>query len=443
MCGGDLTHNFWPERGKVLRQGPSLPGRTSQAEHARSWMQLHTRVVRQAAPVAHPAAKRGEERHLDRTGLAELRYTAPMPGRATTSFALLVGVLACNGPAADTGFASSQPGSTSAPPDTSSGTSAASSSTASDSTASSEDSGAGSTEPLRDLGGEPDFGPDKPLGCRGKIDFLFLISRFGNMHTEQKQLLASFPGFIDTIETMFPEFDTHIMIANPDGTWPGWGCEMYLCENDAPYCGENGKDYVCGPASYELATECDEVLGAGLLFNAGPFATNTPCALAGGHRYITRDEPDLLAAFECIATVGTYGPEPPIGDALIAALSPYLSVGECNKGFLRDNALLFLTIITDSEDDKSKTTPADWYEALVKAKHGDPDAVVTLLVRPQYAPEETPDCTIDGDGKSKLRDLITMLPFHVEGDTCAPSYAPYFADAAKLVGEACASFVPQ
>jgi hypothetical protein len=232
-----------------------------------------------------------------------------MPGRATISLALLVGILACNGPAADTGFASSQPGPTSAPPDTSSGTSAASNADAG-STTGSGDSGAGGTEPLRDLGGEPDFGPDKPLGCKGKIDFLFLISRFGNMQTEQQQLLASFPGFIDTIETMFPEFDTHIMVANPDGTWPGWGCEQYLCKNDAPYCGENGKDYVCGPASYELATDCDEVLGAGLLFNAGPFATNTPCSLAGGHRYITRDEPDPLAAFECIATVGTYGPDP-------------------------------------------------------------------------------------------------------------------------------------
>ncbi len=375
--------------------------------------------------------------------LGRLRYTEPVPCRAATSLALLAGALACNGPAADTGFASSQAGLTSVPGGSSTSAAESSSSDGGDATASSEGSGAGTTEPLRDLGGEPDFGPDKPLGCEGKIDFLFLISRFGNMQTEQKQLLASFPDFIDTIETMFPEFDTHIMVANPDGTWPGWGCEKYLCENDAPYCGENGKDYVCGPASYELATDCDEVLGAGLLYNAGPYATNTPCSLAGGHRYITRDEPDLLAAFECIATVGTYGPEPPTGDALIAALSPYLSVGECNKGFLRDDALLFITFISDSEDDKSKTTPADWYKAIVKAKHGDPGAVVTLLVTPQYAPEAKPGCTSADDHKNKLRDLITMLPYHVEGDTCAPSYAPFFTDAAKLVGEACAAFVPQ
>ncbi len=366
-----------------------------------------------------------------------------MQARAATSLALLAGALACNGPAADSGFASSQPGPTSAPAGSSTGTSEASSS-GGGSTASAEGSGAGSTEPPRDLGDLPDFGPDKPLGCKGKIDFLFLISRAGQMQNAQQQLLASFPGFIETIETMFPEFDTHIMVANPEGTWPGWGCEKYLCKNEAPYCGENGKDYVCGSTSYELVTTCDEVLGAGLLFNAGPFATNTPCALAGGRRYIvTRDEPDPLAAFECIARVGTYGYAPPTGDALIAALSPYLSVGECNKGFLRDDALLFITFIIDTEDEKSKTYVSDWYKAIVKAKHGDPGAVVTLLITGQYSPVEIPGCVVAFDHENKLRDLITMFPYHVEGDVCASSYAPYFTETAKLVDEACASFAPQ
>jgi len=368
-----------------------------------------------------------------------------MSSRAATSLILLTGALACNGPAADTGFASSQPGPTSTPAGSSTGPRDASgTSTNTSATTSAEDSGASTTEPLRDLGGSPDFGPDKPLGCKGKIDFLFLISRAGQMVTEQQQFLASFPGFIDTIETMFPEFDTHIMVANPDGTWPGWACEQDCKFNACSNEGE-GEDYVCGPASYDQVTDCDEVLGAGLLFNVGPFATNSPCTLAGGHRYITRDEPDTLAAFECIAAVGTYGPEAAIGDALIAALSPYLSVGACNKGFLRDDALLFITFITDTEDEKSKTYVSDWYKAIVKAKHGDPGAVVTLLMFPPVMLDPPPGCTYDDfpNAKRKLRELINMFPYHLEGSTCAPNYAPYFADAAKLVGEACASFVPQ
>jgi hypothetical protein len=357
-----------------------------------------------------------------------------------TTLALLAGALACNGPAADGGFASSSPGPASAAA-TSTGPSAASSSGV-DSTSTSTSGDSTAAEPLRDLG-SPDFGPDKPAGCKGKIDFLFLISRLSQMDDEQQRLVSSFPGFIDTIETMFPDFDVHIMVANPDGTWPGWACEKYACTQDAFYCGEHGEGYTCGPASTAFATECDATLGAGITFNAGPYAANKPCTLAGGRRYITNEEPDILSAFECIATVGTLGLPPPTGDALIAALSPYFAVGECNKGFLRDDALLFLTFISDLEDDYSKTYVSDWYKAVVKAKHGDPDAVVNLLVTAFYSPVQIDGCTTSNNHENKLRDLVTMFPYNVVGDLCAPSYAPYFEAAAKLVDEACASFVPQ
>lgn len=45
----------------------------------------------------------------------------------------------------------------------------------------------------------PDFGDDSAVGCKGKIDFLFVISRQANMTLRQKQLTAAFPQFIDTI----------------------------------------------------------------------------------------------------------------------------------------------------------------------------------------------------------------------------------------------------
>ena len=35
-----------------------------------------------------------------------------------------------------------------------------------------------------------------------------------------------------------------------------------------------------------------------------------------------------------------------------------------------------------------------------------------------------------------------MFPHYLEGDTCAPSYAPFFDVAADLIGEACGSFIP-
>jgi hypothetical protein len=82
-----------------------------------------------------------------------------------------------------------------------------------------------STGILRDVGSPNDFGPTQPEGCKGKVDLLFLISSFGTMKTEQTQLLASFPGFVATIQEKLGDFDVHIMVANPIGKWPGWPCE--------------------------------------------------------------------------------------------------------------------------------------------------------------------------------------------------------------------------
>jgi len=297
-----------------------------------------------------------------------------------------------------------------------------------------------------DMGLIPDLGPGQPLGCQGKIDFVFLISRLHTMKTEQAQLLASLPGFIATIEATFPDFDMHVMVANPDGVWPGWACEVpELCGTEPYTCDPWAPGYECGPDTWDLIKPCDETLGAGILFNVGLDATNHPCVLAEGRRYIAiPGEPDPKAAFACIAPVGNGGSDPTLGAALVAAVSPELNAEDgCNAGFLRPDALLVVTMITDVEDDQSPGKPDAWYKAVVAAK-GDPGAVVMLAIQPQaLVGEEKPGCTYDGDGELRLRDLINMFPFHAEGNTCAASYVPFFQDAVGRVAEACSSFIPQ
>jgi hypothetical protein len=224
-----------------------------------------------------------------------------------------------------------------------------------------------------DMGVMPDFQPPPP-GCKGKIDFLFLIARTGSMKTEQDKLLPSLPGFIATIEATFPTFDTHIMVANPDGNWPGWICEVpELCGTEPHTCDPFAPGYKCGPETWDLIKPCDETLGAGILFNVGPDSANTPCELAEGRRYmVVPGEPEPATAFDCIARVGNGGGPPPMGEALVAAISTALNADDgCNAGFLRPDALLVVTMITDKDDYVSKTSPADWYEAVVTAK-GDP-----------------------------------------------------------------------
>ena len=360
---------------------------------------------------------------------------------------LLAGlVLAACGDAAPSGL-STGPGVTSVPASTSgssTGTDTTSTGPADDSAGS---SGSSTTGTLRDVGSSMDFGPVQPPGCKGKVDVLFVISRLHTMVTEQEQLLASFPGFIDTIEQTLEGFDVHIMTANPDGIWPG----KYVCEGGDggcsdfwPTCGPYAEDYDCKTYK-DLVTECDEVLGAGLTFNTGGYAANKVCDLHGGNRYIVGDEPDMAGAFECIAKVGTSGADPPLGDAMIAALSSKLNGPKgCNEGFLREDALLVVVLIMDNEDGKSKSYAKTQYEAIVAAK-GNPSAVVMLAVVPQPLKEgqpKVPGCTYDVPPLD-FGDLLSKFPYHEFGDTCAPSYAPFFDKAAAKIGEACGSFIPQ
>jgi hypothetical protein len=87
--------------------------------------------------------------------------------------------------------------------------------------------GAASSTGNFDVGAQPDFVPP-PVGCKGKIDFLFLVSRAGLMEVRQAQLAAAFPQFIDTIESKFADFDYHIMVVDGDGGPASWWGKLLL-----------------------------------------------------------------------------------------------------------------------------------------------------------------------------------------------------------------------
>jgi len=349
-------------------------------------------------------------------------------------------VAACGEPSPP-GF-STGPGITTVPMSTStSSTSGDTSSTGpADDSAGMDSAGESTTGLLRDVGATVDFGSAQPPGCKGKVDLLFLISRFVKYETEQASLLASFPGFVDTIQEKLADFDVHIMAANPEGYWPGWSCETQ-CAEDPQSCAEYG--YKCNDLAFDV-TSCDETLGAGLVFNAGAGAANRHCALYGGNRYIIQGEPEMDDALECIAKVGWSGSNA-IGDAVIAAVKPAINAdGGCNAGFLREDALLVIVMIAADGDGKSKSSPSEQYDAVVAAKGGDPDAIVVLHVtgREDTGEPHEPGCTYQPDHIIKLRQLGMMFPFYLEGDTCAPNYAPFFDAATDLIGEACGSFIP-
>ncbi|MDC0723205.1 hypothetical protein [Nannocystis bainbridge] len=358
------------------------------------------------------------------------------------ALATLAALAACNnGEGPGPGFGSSI---TTAPQGTSSSGDASTSTSTSTSTSSAEDSAAASNSSassagsgIPDGGTPPDGGDKPPAGCMGKVDLVFSISSRWTMKGAQDWLKASFPGFVDTLETEFAGFDYHILTPRQYG--PPWGIPG--CEDCVDTCPSGPEDYPCGA----VLEPCDTVQGAGITFSAGWDASNKRCDLSGGHRYIGAGQADLDDAFACVASVGTSGGGL-VAEAAVSALEDEINApAGCNAGFLRDDALLVVVAIDDTWDEKSEGTAKDWADALVEAKGGDADAVVLLVITNDI---DDPDglCGYEGvpPGYHKLRTWTELLPHSVFGSICNDQgYAEYFAAAAAKIKAQCDVFVPQ
>lgn len=287
--------------------------------------------------------------------------------------------------------------------------------------------GTGDTTLLYDVGPDTDTdtGSDtKPAGCEGKIDLLFVLSRDGSMKSSQEKLLAAFPGFIATIQAKFADFDYHIMVVDGDTEWG-----LITCDNDCEMKGSCGvvPDYPCD--LLHLVTDCDRTIGAGNVFAAGGSASNKPCQIAGGRRYLTNEQPNLAETFSCVAKLGTSGYDL-MGQALSAAMKPEMNApGGCNAGFLRDDALLMVTFLGGYDYD-SKGNPDLWADRVLSAKGGDPGAVVMLSIL-------NPDCP----APDRICELVKKFPYHMVADGNL-DFVDAFEAATDLVAEACAEFIP-
>jgi hypothetical protein len=315
-----------------------------------------------------------------------------------------------------------------------------------DSTA--QSSGSQSAERLDVAGGGAEGAGDERHGCQ-KVDFLFVIDNSGSMKDEQDALIAAFPEFMATIRDVVT-IDYHVLVTDTDHATDGeWACqaENYDLQDDCvDWCATKcpaGCDCAChgvqcGPWG------CERELGGGIVSNDGHW-----CGIEGGKRHMDAAQPALAETFACLAEVGTYGNghELPMGAAL-AALTTQSEPGHCNEGFLRDDAILVVTVITDEEDfGKTPGNPDEWARVMVEAKGGDPDAIVALaLVGDNDQPN--PSCLPYNDGMGasgapRIRAWAQEFTHGLWGSVCAPSYAAFFADAVGQIDTACTHFVPE
>ena len=293
-----------------------------------------------------------------------------------------------------------------------------------DSVGSSSSGGAGQ---LHDVGGMPDVGSLAPPGCKGKIDFLFVVSRAPTMQTIQQRIVDAFVDFHATIQAKFDDFDYHIMVVDGDAEWGDWACNETCTPEGCPF-----PDFPC--QLLDDLTACDNAMGAGTIMNGGEYASNKLCGVVGGRRYLTPGQPNLAETFACVAQVGTNGYQA-LGAAVTAAVGPELNgPGGCNQGFLRDDALLMITFVMGGIDPYSSGTSEEWAQQILAAKHGDPRSVVMFGM---FAP----DCV--DDEQDRLCQMVQMFPHWQVESNLVEDYGPAFEKATDMVAQACSEFIPQ
>ena len=303
-----------------------------------------------------------------------------------------------------------------------------------------------------DLGEDSSDLPSMEDGCQ-KIDFLFSIDTSSSMANEQDSLVAAFPDFIAAIQQEVAGTDHHIMVIDSDANPLEPHCEdraQCMAQNQSLACyGESCcEGWTCGTTWDSLGLEpCDETLGAGVRSPYGARASNMDCGLPEGRRYLTSEDDDIATKFSCIAQVGISGSsfEQPM-TSMVESFTPTLTdAGGCNEGFLRDDAILVFTVITDdppASGDDSQGDPNVWYDAIVAAKGGTADNIVVLGFIP--TPGVDNSCLPGAGGSTPpFEAFVAMFEDRgIAANPCDPM-PPVFEQAVALIDQACDEYDPE
>ncbi len=171
-------------------------------------------------------------------------------------------------------------------------------------------------------GDEPESGP-----CN-QMDILFVIDNSGSMGEEQDNLAANFPDFIDVVNTYQTSagelLDYRIAVTT------------------------TGRDVDYKLAGIQLPPPFPQVPPQEVSEQGDDGAMLQKCGM--NKRWLARGDSDVSGTFSCVADVGTSGPslEMPLY-ATELALGDRMDDGT-NEGFLRDEALLAIVILTDEDD---------------------------------------------------------------------------------------------
>ncbi len=267
-----------------------------------------------------------------------------------------------------------------------------------------------------------------PLGCN-KVDVLLVVDNSLSMGGAQRRLKEATPAFLKQLMTKLERTDFHLMVVDTDAGGYEKTCNR-LCPRVGFDAALDELQGLCAGfpcASISERSLCDSTLGAGVVYPVGGNSANRNCNFPEGRRYLTSKDENLEERFLCSAAVGTMGDgnERPIG-AMLAALDVENQKGGCNEGFLRDDALLVVVIVSDAGSTAAElesTKAQEWRQQLLDLKCGRPEGVVVMTVThdgaqtaPWYASLELGISVVgyENDLKAQWRDYCTLVP----GDAC-------------------------
>jgi len=264
----------------------------------------------------------------------------------------------------------------------------------------------------------------EPVITCAKVDVLFVVDNHSGGGGSLATLAESIPGMTEKMQVHLGDRDVHAMVIDTDDIWGQSYCQQQ-CEAFGT-C-DAWPEYPCDvPIS-----ECDETLGSGLIY---PGVSQIPCDVVPGTRYLEGPPEEFADALACLTDVGNHGNGIQFqAQALVEALQP---ANACNTGFLRDDAVLMVVLVSHAPDTLSIGTPESWVSGIEQIK-GSTEAVVMVgLLDDSHLPQG--EC-VDPGGEIGLRlqQFVAGFPNHVAGSVCATSYEPHIEQALELMGEVC------
>jgi hypothetical protein len=254
-------------------------------------------------------------------------------------------------------------------------------------------------------------------GC-GKMDILFIVDNSGSMSEEQTNLGQNFPKFIDVLNAYMTSggtpLDYHVGVTTTslsDGAPP------------IPF-----------PIPIPIAMGDD-----GALRNTASCGMTRP--------WIERTDQNPAMQFSCVANVGTdgSGQEQPLNGAKLA-LTDRITDGK-NKGFMRDDALLAIVMLTDEDDQSgdpknagsSPLPVADFIKAYDTVKNGH-DRWATAVIA---GPSNCMSAFGSAQEAVRLKDFVAKSGSQaVFSSICDGDLAKSLDDALHTFKAACESFPP-